>query len=173
MSCCYKKWLLETDEGREKMNKAVLKAVSPRLSLEKAKTDRDYQNKISMLLKAAKDACHAYIRSRDRLKPCISCGNPWHEDFDAGHFYKAELFSGLRYDEKNISGQCRKCNRFNDGNESGYRVGIIERYGMEHLDYLDEKAAVEKQQDLKWNAEELREIRKKYVRLFRELLKVK
>jgi len=167
--CCYSDWLLNSDNGRIKLQKATLKVTKPRLDLEKAKTERQDTKTLSNLLTNAKDACHAYIRQRDKGKPCISCGNAWHEDFQAGHFYKSELFSTLRFDDKNINGQCRRCNLFNEGNESGYRVGILNRFGKEHLDYLDERAQIEKQEQHKWDRDELKQIRLKYIGLFKSI----
>jgi len=36
---------------------------------------------------------------------------------------------GTRFDEKNCNGQCRSCNRFDEGNNIGYMRGIIKKYG--------------------------------------------
>lgn len=170
---CYPEWLMNSENGKLKMQRAMLKVSKPRMDLEAAKEERDERRKISNYLQSAKDSCHAFIRERDKGLNCVSCGNPWHEDFQAGHLYKAELFSTLKFDEKNISGQCRRCNLFNDGNESGYRVGIINRYGVDHLNYLDEKAAIEKQINHKWERHELQKIRIDYIQKLRECLKSK
>ncbi|MCP4087026.1 MAG: hypothetical protein GY745_18535, partial [Actinomycetia bacterium] len=94
-------------------------------------------------------------------------------DFHAGHFYKAELFSTLKLDETNIHGQCEGCNNFNDGNESGYRVGLINRYSKGYVDLLDSKALLDKKQDFKWNRETLKEIRKYYLDKTKELQKAR
>ena len=75
-----------------------------------------------------------YIRLRDRvcnteMVICISCGKAllWKES-DCGHYInRARL--GLRYNEKNCNAQCRRCNRFEEGNMSGYTLGLINKYG--------------------------------------------
>lgn len=166
---CYAKWLLGTPEGAAKLKRITISVSAPRVELEKAFQDRKDRTKLGTLLMNTKNACHKYIRERDRNKPCISCGIPFLEDFQAGHFYKAELFSNLKFDEKNISGQCRLCNLRKEGNESGYRSGIIQRYGLDHLNYLDEKAKAYKKNDYHWDRVELEEIRKYYQEKIKEL----
>lgn len=166
---CYSKWLLGTPEGAAKLKRITIEASAPRLGLEKAFQDRKDRNKLGTLLINVRNTCHEYIRLRDINKPCISCGIPYLEDFQAGHFYKAELYSNLKFDEKNISGQCKKCNLRKEGNESGYRSGIMQRYDMDYLNYLDEKAKSYKKNDYHWDRVELEEIRKYYQQKITEL----
>ena len=166
---CYANWLLNTPEGAAKLKRVTIDVSAPRVDLEKAFEEKKNRNKLSTLLMNTRNACHKYIRERDKNKPCISCGTPFLESFQAGHFYKAELYSNLKFDEKNISGQCQKCNLRKEGNESGYRSGIIQRYGLDHLNYLDEKAKAYKKNDYHWNRVELEEIRKYYQDKIKEL----
>jgi len=170
VSCkCYQNWLLNSDAGREKIKKETLKISQPRIAMEKAIEENKHRVKLSYLLTNTKNICHEYVRLRDGGKPCISCGTPYKEDFQAGHFYKAELFSNLKFDEKNISGQCRQCNLRKEGNESGYRVGIIQRYNEDHLKYLDDKAKHYKQNHFEWDKLELFEVREYYKEKLKEL----
>ena len=78
-----------------------------------------------------------YIRKRDMNKPCISCGK--YGEKDAGHYHTRSMLS-VRWNEVNVNGQCKYCNRFLEGNKEGYRQGIIERHGQEALDLLNIKA---------------------------------
>lgn len=156
---CYSDFLLNTEAGISRLKKATLKVQKPRLELEKAELEHKTNKRLSYLLTNVKNACHNFIKKRDKGKPCISCGEPWHSDFQAGHFYKAELYSTLKFDETNIHGQCQGCNLFNDGNESGYRVGLIERYGKEYVDELDKKALLEKSSQHKWDRFNLNKVR--------------
>lgn len=132
------------------------------LEIEKAIEKKKENKKLGYLLENTKNKCHEFIRLRDKGLPCISCNNPYNNDFQAGHFYKAELYSNLKFDENNINGQCRQCNLRKEGNESGYRVGIIKRFGAEHLIKLDELAESYKKEDFKWDREQLNEIRDYY-----------
>lgn len=85
-----------------------------------------------------------YIRRRDSDKHtgygrCISCGRIIHwRDGDAGHYVNRQHMS-LRYDERNVHLQCRKCNRFDEGNMLGYTQALIRKYGDKILDYLSAK----------------------------------
>lgn len=163
ISCrCYSKWLLETPEGAEKLKRITFTVTAPRIELKQAFDDKKNRTKLNTLLVNVRNTFHEYVRLRDKGKPCISCGIPYMDSFQAGHFYKAELFSNLKFDEKNTNGQCCHCNLRKEGNESGYRSGIMQRYGMEHLNYLDEKAKAYKKNDYHWDRAELEEIRKYY-----------
>jgi len=166
---CYKEWLLNTPEGADYLKSVTFKISKPRIDLENAQFERKDRVKLGHLLSNTKNICHEYIRLRDKGKDCVSCGIQYLEDFQAGHFYKAELYSNLKYDEFNISGQCRQCNLRKEGNESGYRAGIIQRYGFEHLRYLDEKAKSYKQNNFEWDRTQLVEIRDYYKQKLKEL----
>ena len=88
----------------------------------------------------AKKSFQKWVRMRDDKQPCISCGVKETDLFDGGHYFKAELFSGLIFDERNCHKQCRKCNRFLNGNELQYRSGLISRYGIEFVDQLESES---------------------------------
>ena len=166
MCGCYSDFLLKTEPGKIIMQKAMLKASKPRLEVEKNKAEMQHaekfkkdRQKLSYLLVNVRTVCHEYIRKRDEFKSCISCGVPYNTNFQAGHFFKAELFSNLKFNEKNIHGQCKQCNLINEGNESGYRVGLMQRYGKEYLHELNEMAGDSKKNDYHWDREELEKIR--------------
>lgn len=55
---------------------------------------------------------------------------------DAGHYVNRSHMS-TRYDERNVHAQCRKCNRFDEGNQIGYTRGLIKKYGKGIIDELD------------------------------------
>ena len=166
---CYPDFLLNTEPGKLIMQKAMLKASKPRLQKEKNKSELEYaekfkkdRDKLNYLLVNVRNECHKFIRKRDEFKPCISCGVHYNTNFQAGHFYKAELFSNLKFNENNIHGQCQQCNLLKEGNESGYRVGLIQRYGKEFVSELDNLAASHKKNIFSWEREQLEEIRKYY-----------
>lgn len=117
---------------------------------------------LSTLLESVKNLCHEYIRIRDKGKPCISCKTPYHKDFQAGHFYKAELFSSLKFHEFNINGQCVQCNIRLEGNLNDYALNLPKRIGKDIVNGLEVIAHKERQQGFKWDREELKRIRKYY-----------
>ncbi len=160
--CCYPDWLLNSENGRVKLEKATLKVSKPRTSLEMVKKEKIEKSSLSSLLNSVKSVCHKYIRLRDNGLPCISCGNPFNPSHQAGHFYKSELFSSIRFNEYNINGQCVKCNIRKQGNESEYRVNLPNRIGKENFDELNYLASLDKKVNHKWDREVLISIRNYY-----------
>jgi hypothetical protein len=108
----------------------------------------------------AKKSFQKYVRIRDAELNCISCNGNEKGLWDGGHFFKAELFSGLIFDERNCHKQCRKCNRFLNGNELQYRFGLIKRHGLEYVEKLE--SISNENRVYKYTKEELIEIKKKY-----------
>ena len=78
-----------------------------------------------------------FIRLRDYGLPCISCRR--YVKLQAGHYYNAGNYASLRFDEKNVNGQCFDCNVNKEGNKQGYREGLIKKYGEDVLIYLEIK----------------------------------
>lgn len=160
--CCYADWLLNSENGKIKTAKSIIKVSEPRIELEKIKDDKKREVKLSNLIDSVKQTCHKYIRLRDKYKECISCGSPWHDKFQAGHFYKAELFSTIKFNEYNINGQCVKCNIRKEGNESEYRVNLPKRIGKDNFKELNYLASLDKKTKHKWCREELTKTRNYY-----------
>ena len=115
--CCYASWLYSSENGKIELNKALNKVTKPRKELEALKKETKNRKGLTTLLNSVKTICHQYIRQRDKGKPCISCGTQWSNTFQAGHFYKSELFSTIRFNEFNINGQCEQCNLRKEGNK--------------------------------------------------------
>lgn len=99
---------------------------------EKLKTKSDY-------IKDLQKWVNLFIRNRDRLKPCVSCGRPLNQKFDAGHYKSAGGNPELRFNEENIHGQCVRCNRDLHGNLIDYRINLIKRIGVEKVEDLERK----------------------------------
>ena len=83
----------------------------------------------------ADGAFSLFIRTRDsqsyegKAFRCISCGRVLPiEQADCGHYVNRQHMS-LRFSELNCHAQCRKCNRFMEGNIQDYRKGLIEKIG--------------------------------------------
>jgi len=108
----------------------------------------------------AKRIFQAWTRKRDENLPCISCGRTNTKQWDGGHYFKAELYSGLIFFEMNVNKQCVYCNRDLDGNLINYRIGLVKKYGSYAVEGLEEIAASKKQ--YKYSRTELEEIINKY-----------
>lgn len=167
--CCYVNWLLNTKEGQEKRNKSIIKVQKPRKQFEKAKVQKTKETTLKMAHNSTKSAVHAYIRDRDRGKPCISCKQPHNNDFQAGHFHKAELFETLKYNLANINGQCVGCNIHNEGNLDGYIINLPYRIGKQRFDALESLAAIDKTRSKVWDIESLKAVRDCVRKLHKEL----
>lgn len=129
---------------------------------EAAKERRKALETIPELIAAAQKEFNAYIRERDKDKPCICCGEPLFSGevggaFDCGHYRSVGSAPHLRYDERNAHGQRKQCNRWGAGRAVDYRLGLIARIGREAVEALESDNAVKK-----WTKEELRSIRATY-----------
>lgn len=90
-------------------------------------------------LAEAQAVVNRYVRMRDRSLPCCSCDRPasWDGQWHASHFRSVGAASGLRFNLWNIHKGCSICNNHLSGNISGYRPRLIERIGLERLEWLE------------------------------------
>lgn len=93
------------------------------------------------LLNHAQEWFNKYIRLRDSkngMFKCISCGAfKSNDQLNAGHFYSVGGHSYLRFNEKNVHGQCIKCNCHEHANLLNYRKNLIKKIGQEEVDKLE------------------------------------
>ncbi len=123
------------------------------------------------LVAEAQVAFNRYIRLRDSGLPCICCGLPMGEgvhggSVDAGHYRSRGSAPHLRFDERNVHAQRKQCNRYGSGNAVGYRLGLIERIGLEAVEALEADNTTRH-----YTSDELRQIKADYARKARELEK--
>jgi len=159
----YKKWRLTqkvcgsvvcaqayAERVREKQERRELRARK-----EKLKTRSDY-------MKEAQVAFNAYIRERDKDKPCICCGAPLNAGavgggFDAGHYRSVGSAPHLRFVEANCHGQTKQCNRYGSGRAVDYRLGLIQRIGLAAVESLESDQAPKR-----YTIDDLKAIRAEY-----------
>jgi len=111
--------------------------------------DKKYEARLTTysqpkLLRIATELFNPWIVKRDEKDGCISCGIRHTSRWEAGHYFNAGKVKCLRFHEQNVNKQCHKCNYHMHGNESGYRVGLVRKYGEEAVKQLEFKAAWEK-----------------------------
>jgi len=119
--------------------KAKAKAKAEKVSKEKHKAlkkkvrdeDRGYWTK------KAQAEFNKFIRLRDRNNPCISCGRYHTGQIHAGHFRSVGAMPALRYTESNCHAQCAPCNNHLSGNIVAYRKRLLEKVGLEKLEWLE------------------------------------
>ena len=155
---------IEYQRGQKR--KAAIKSEQEAKRKERAKIAamRHKLETIPELTRKAQQAFNRYIRLRDRGKPCISCGAPWKDNFQACHYVPAGRSNKLRFNEDNVHGGCVRCNLYESGNLRGYRIGLVERIGVERVEQLETDHEARK-----WAKEELRELAAEYRRKAREI----
>lgn len=77
--------------------------------------------------------------------------------FDAGHYRSVGSAPHLRFDERNVHGQTKQCNRYGAGRAVDYRLGLIARIGRDVVEELEAD-----QRPRKHSIEDLIEIRNTY-----------
>lgn len=126
---------------------------------EKLKSKSEY-------LKEAQRFFNIYIRKRDEKLPCISCGttNP-NVQYAAGHYRTVGSHPELRFNELNVNKQCNHyCNSQLSGNILEYRKGLIEKIGIDNVNWLEGK-----HEPLHLSIEDVKAIKVKYKILIKEL----
>lgn len=123
---------------------------------------REQQKTLPTLKKEAQREFNRFIRIRDRLQPCICCGNPLGSGdvggaYDCGHYRSVGSAPSLRFREDNAHAQRKVCNRWGAGRAVDYRIGLIERIGLAAVEALEADNSVRK-----YTREELAEIRDTY-----------
>jgi hypothetical protein len=107
-----------------------------------------------------------WIRHRDKNLPCISCDTQTATKWDAGHYLKAELYTGLIFTEVNCHKQCQRCNQYGGGMQAEYRIGLVKRIGEAAV--LELESIKDALRVYKWSDDELSEIKKKYTAKLKE-----
>jgi len=147
------------EAGNEAKNALIKKAMEKAKEKTKLKDKserallKDKLKTLSQYEAEAKKAFQKYIRLRDELENCISCGVNDKNLWDGGHFKKAEIYSGVIFNENNCHKQCRKCNRYLNGNELMYRQGLVKKYGEKYVNDIENLANETRQ--YKWTKEQL------------------
>lgn len=126
---------------------AMRKARADREAKVKAEKAQTRERRLALkripdLIREAQTAFNAFIRERDRDKPCICCGHPLGANevggsFDCGHYRSTGSAPHLRFDERNAHGQRKHCNRYGAGRAVDYRRGLIERLGAAEVEALE------------------------------------
>ena len=106
---------------------------------------------------------NAYIRKRDSKEGwfrCISCGdNKSVDKMQAGHYLSAGHNGAVRFDERNVHGQCHRCNLFLSGNLLEYRENLIQKIGLCEVEAIHQKSQM---RGFKWDRFALIEIIETY-----------
>ena len=124
---------------------------------------REQTKSLSEYEKEAKKSFQQWIRIRDKELPCISCGTRKAKEWHGSHYFDANKYSGLIFNERNVHKSCNHCNVFLHGNLLEYRKGLIERYGEAFVSELE--SISDANRVYKYSKTELIEIKNKYDKL--------
>jgi hypothetical protein len=128
--CCYPSWLLESENGKIKMQKAILKASKPKFDKVKAKENTtDWNKKLQTKI-------NEIVRLIDKGQPCLAKGIHA-KQMHAGHVFSRGSNPMLRFNLHNIHRQSAQSNHFQ--NEDGlFREGIVKEYGHTYFNFISE-----------------------------------
>lgn len=121
-------------------------------------------------MREAQQAFNAYIRERDRHRPCISCGtyspggDPRGGVWDCSHYRSVGACPELRFEELNAHKGCKNCNRDKSGNIVEYRINLVQYLGQETVDWLEGP-----HEPKRYTVTDLKAIKAKYRAMKREL----
>lgn len=136
---CKPACMIKHQKAKEKAEKEAAKAER---KADKARLQQLDPKRKKKARAKAKKALHEFVRERDLGKSCISCSTILTKagklggDYDAGHFRSVGSAKHMEFVERNIHGQCKRCNRDLAGNALEYQKGLVTRYGQQYVDAL-------------------------------------
>ncbi len=114
-------------------------------------------------LREAQAEFNKYIRGRDAGKNCISCQKPPRKK-NAGHYLSRGAYPELRFEELNCHLQCEHCNTYLSANLVNYRVNLIEKIGIDKVEWLEGPHSPKK-----YTIDDIKAIKAEYQKKFKEL----
>lgn len=88
-------------------------------------------------LRDTQAAFNAWIRERDVGLPCVSCGRHHNGQWHAGHYRSVGGHPELRFEPLNAARQCAPCNTHKSGDLVNYRIELVQRIGVEAVEWLE------------------------------------
>jgi hypothetical protein len=124
VSCSYKCAL---DYARGKIAKKV--KAENKVKKERMKTKSQHLKELQVIF-------NKYIRTRDLLLPCVSCGDSINGTPHASHFFSVGSHPALRFNPHNVHSSCSQCNTHLHGNLVEYSLRLPDRIGQDNYDKL-------------------------------------
>ncbi len=157
-------------DGWWQANQAKVRAKTQTQTKRQDRAKLEALKTIPKLIAEAQQAFNAYIRLRDRDKPCFVCersflpvpGRVMH----AGHVRSRGAAGHLRFNEDNCHGECEGCNGPHGAKPHEIKAGAIRRIGADRFEALEND-----NEPHKWTREEVRGIRDNYRAKRKELEK--
>ena len=152
----------EAEGAKAERKRQKQKRMAAKVERAETRRLREEQKGLRELLAEAQTAFNEFIRLRDAGLPCICCGMPFEPmkpggSMDAGHFRSRSTAPHLRFNEDNVFGQRKNCNRPGGTTYAKFRAGVLARIGAERLEAVETNYTGHK-----WNRDEVRAIRDHY-----------
>lgn len=118
----------ETDKKRNKEKKEL------KIKVYSKEYKKYLENEINKLARKI-DAYFGYL--------CIDCGKDYGKQVDAAHYKNKGSNDTLRFNLHNLHSAKSDCNQYSSEHKTGYKKGLIERYGEAYEEYVDVKMGIE------------------------------
>lgn len=131
-SKCYPDWLLNTEEGKERLSRAITTAKKASEKQEKQKI-KELNSEIIDWKPKLQVEVNKIVRLIDKGSPCLARGK--FGQIHAGHIYARGGNQTIRYNLHNIHRQNAQSNHFS--NDDGLlREGLTKEYGQDYMDFV-------------------------------------
>lgn len=152
---------------------AKQKAKQQRKERAETKAKLDGMKTYPQIIKEVQRAFNEAVRWRDRIAghPCISSGRQldWSGNaVDTGHYRSVGSAPHARFNFDNCHAQSKHDNQYKSGNAVDYRIGLIARIGLDRVEALESDNTPRK-----WSRDELQAMKEDFMRMVRELKKLK
>lgn len=130
LDCAYKRARQLQDKARVEKERKAKQEHRQRKELLKSRSE---------WLKMAQVEFNKFIRLRDEKEPCISCNKPndGRHQRHASHYKSRGAFPELAFNELNCHASCSQCNNFLSGNLVPYRSALIDKIGIDKVEWLE------------------------------------
>ncbi|MGE4944360.1 recombination protein NinG [Yersinia enterocolitica] len=133
--------LYRKDRERRQKKKSVADKQLAKTQKDELKARREKLKTKPQRMAEAQSAFNKYVRLKYLDTPCISCGRYPEQKYggtmECGHYRSRGSAPNLRFNLHNTGSQCVYCNRHLSGNVAGFRIGLIERDGVDKVQEVD------------------------------------
>jgi hypothetical protein len=112
----------------------------------KIKTRKEAVKTRQQWLAECQAIANRYARVRDAKDGCISCDKPagWNGQWHGSHYKSVGAASAIRLNLWNIHKACSVCNHHLSGNIAAYKPRLIEKIGLEKVEWLESQTQLVK-----------------------------
>lgn len=173
---CFQKWASTTKEGAEIIKKESLRAKN-KFSKQKEKEQRERMSKMKIdsmspdkyRSKYVQPLINKIARLIDYGNPCVPTSN-FDGKMNGGHYTSVGANRTICLNLHNIFIQSYKSNTYDGGDNAKYRLGLINIFGQEYLEYVEKLRSC---LPIKLTKSELIEIKNKAQKICNDLEKNK